>query len=335
MRWLRDRLWIAWTFTFFLNWVGFLWIGFRARRPRWVFYGVIYAVPLIVFIVASAAGGGDDGNSRAQNVGVALLLLGSILSIVHAALLAGPYARRAESHVDAEPEPIPQRSENELRRFWRLTWWVKAPIAAIVALAAVLAIVSAVSEGSTGGSGGARAGEAPIQPTGALTDPSPSRRSASAAAASTTAAAPQRTAPPAAATATPTVQAPTFTPSATPTSTSTPSPSPTLPPPPTPTPIPPTFEQQVEKSYRDNSGFVSGASTRGLTITWTASTGTPADRHSSGRFCLRICRGRCRYSGGRQRHRCEQGSLDDLSRRSDHHRGRERSVHGSIRQYEL
>jgi hypothetical protein len=43
---------------------------------------------------------------------------------------------------------------------------------------------------------------------------------------------------------------------------------------PTATPVPLTVEQLVAKSYRDNLGFISSASDRGLTVAWNPSNGT-------------------------------------------------------------
>ena len=43
-----HSLWIGWTFTLFLGWLAFVYIGLRARRPRWALWGLVYLFPLVL-----------------------------------------------------------------------------------------------------------------------------------------------------------------------------------------------------------------------------------------------------------------------------------------------
>lgn len=74
---LRDSCWIAWTFTLLFNWVAFLWIGFRARSRRWITWGIVYAVPAVVALVAPT-------ESRVSDVAVVAWLVLRPVSIAHA-----------------------------------------------------------------------------------------------------------------------------------------------------------------------------------------------------------------------------------------------------------
>jgi hypothetical protein len=56
----RHSLWIGWTFTLgFLNWIGFLYAGIRAKKQAWVAWGgAFYSIPFIlamIFVDANAA----------------------------------------------------------------------------------------------------------------------------------------------------------------------------------------------------------------------------------------------------------------------------------------
>lgn len=91
---ILHSLWIGWTFTFgLLSWIAFLYIGFRATQRQWVFWGVLYAVPVILVIFFLAI-------SAPASLGVpALLLMFStgIGSIVHAFFVRKEYLRHLEN----------------------------------------------------------------------------------------------------------------------------------------------------------------------------------------------------------------------------------------------
>src|SRR5664280_1613681 len=51
--WWRHSLWIGWTFSLgFLNWVSFVYIGIKARKPPWTALGFVYLIPLVLTILA-------------------------------------------------------------------------------------------------------------------------------------------------------------------------------------------------------------------------------------------------------------------------------------------
>lgn len=76
---LLHSLWIGWTFTILFNWLAFAYIGIRVRRPQWTLLASIYASPLVVFAVFSAAPQRWIGDAA-----LAVALASGIFSIVHA-----------------------------------------------------------------------------------------------------------------------------------------------------------------------------------------------------------------------------------------------------------
>ena len=97
--WWRHSLWICWTFTLgFMNWLGFVYVGVRARHTPWTLFGFAYLVPLLLTITAVAT---------ALPVWPFFLvqLLVSALSVVHA-LYVRPYYR-AIMFGDASPRSLP------------------------------------------------------------------------------------------------------------------------------------------------------------------------------------------------------------------------------------
>ena len=95
---LRDSLWIAWTFTLFLNWIAFLWVGFRARNGRWVAWACVYALP---FIAMTAISDSDElyDSWPGDLAAVAWLSLG-VVSIFHAFAIRRAYIARLRAMPD-------------------------------------------------------------------------------------------------------------------------------------------------------------------------------------------------------------------------------------------
>src|SRR5215217_7005222 len=78
---LLHSWWILLTFTLgFFSWLAFLYIGLTARHPRWMLWALVYATPLIVFLIF--AGFQVPHSWAFQLLNVNLIL--SIVSIVHA-----------------------------------------------------------------------------------------------------------------------------------------------------------------------------------------------------------------------------------------------------------
>ncbi|NLE23462.1 MAG: hypothetical protein GX624_11895 [Actinobacteria bacterium] len=97
--WWRHSAWILWMFTFgFMNWLGFVYVGVRARHTPWTLFGFAYLVPLLLTITAAAT---------ALPIWPFFLLqvLVSAVSVAHA-LSIRPYYR-AIMFGDASPKSLP------------------------------------------------------------------------------------------------------------------------------------------------------------------------------------------------------------------------------------
>lgn len=91
-RWeLLHSLWIGWTFTLgFFNWIAFLYIGVRARRKQWIFWGIFYSVP---FVLAMAL---PSLESWLGDVVIFLTFALGVAGIVHAFRVRKDYLVRLE-----------------------------------------------------------------------------------------------------------------------------------------------------------------------------------------------------------------------------------------------
>ncbi len=97
--WWRHSGWILWTFTLgFMNWFAFVWIGVRARHLPWTMLGLVYALPLVLTILAI-------GTPLFQ-VMVGVQMLVAVLSVAHALYLRPAY--RAIMFGDAPPRSLPK-----------------------------------------------------------------------------------------------------------------------------------------------------------------------------------------------------------------------------------
>lgn len=94
-RWeLLHSLWIAWTFTFgLLGWIAFIYVGVRAKRPKWVSWGVLYAVPLVLLIIVTEVAPG----SSTESVITGVTVVSGFFSIVHALLIRNDYLMSLEN----------------------------------------------------------------------------------------------------------------------------------------------------------------------------------------------------------------------------------------------
>ncbi len=97
--WWRHSAWILWMFTLgFMNWLGFVYVGVRARHTPWTLFGFAYLVPLLLTLTAVAT-------ALPVWPFFLLQLLVSALSVVHA-LSIRPYYR-AIMFGDASPKSLP------------------------------------------------------------------------------------------------------------------------------------------------------------------------------------------------------------------------------------
>ena len=87
-----HSLWIAWTFALgFFSWLAFVYIGLRARHPRWMLWGVLYATPLILFAVFTS----QMSQSWANVTLNATVVVGAV-SVVHAFIVRKEYLLRLD-----------------------------------------------------------------------------------------------------------------------------------------------------------------------------------------------------------------------------------------------
>lgn len=54
--WWRYSLWIVWTFVLGLNWLGFFYIGVRARRAEWIVSGLVYLLAVVTAVGLAGVG---------------------------------------------------------------------------------------------------------------------------------------------------------------------------------------------------------------------------------------------------------------------------------------
>lgn len=89
-RWeLLHSLWIGWTFTLgFFNWIAFVYVGLRARRRQWIFWGAFYSVP---FVVGMATPVTEEDSGWTGSLWVSVLLITWLISIVHAFVIRKEY----------------------------------------------------------------------------------------------------------------------------------------------------------------------------------------------------------------------------------------------------
>ena len=91
-----HSLWIIFTFIFFLNGIGFIYIGLKVNEIKWVISGIIYEIPWILcFIFVDAPDSTFD-----IVAGISFLLM--IISIIHAFLIRSKYLRKLESMQNRE-----------------------------------------------------------------------------------------------------------------------------------------------------------------------------------------------------------------------------------------
>ena len=88
-----HSLWIGWTFTLFLGWLAFVYIGLRARRPRWALWGLVYLFPLVLPSII-----GINYTELSQwHWTETLALLVWVASIIHAFMIRKEYLLRLEA----------------------------------------------------------------------------------------------------------------------------------------------------------------------------------------------------------------------------------------------
>lgn len=101
---LLRSLWIILTFTYFTNWLAFIYAGIRARNRKWSLYGIIYLLPFAIteifmsyYINPSMVNAQGVVTDPFINVMSSLFLIPWLISIGHAFYIRKEYLLRLES----------------------------------------------------------------------------------------------------------------------------------------------------------------------------------------------------------------------------------------------
>jgi hypothetical protein len=125
-RWeLLHSLWIGWTFTLgFFSWVAFLYIGVRARKIRWVLWGLIYLIPFVYELAARASTkfwpSTWDYSWQGTAITVSYFVIGAV-SVYHAFRVRKEYLVRLDSLLEGGKAVLGDLKTPKSRRSARLT----------------------------------------------------------------------------------------------------------------------------------------------------------------------------------------------------------------------
>lgn len=98
----RNSRWRYWTWTMgMFAWVGFMWIGVRARRRSWVMFGALYSVGFILVIIATETTNAQNESPFDAVAGAALVVV-LVASIFHARHVLPEYLA-ARARIEASP----------------------------------------------------------------------------------------------------------------------------------------------------------------------------------------------------------------------------------------
>ena len=106
----RGKAWLLFAVVPFglTTWAAFLYIGIRARRPRWLAWAAVYAAGLAAFLALDTA----DGRNGAVAAAAAVIgLLTWFGGGVHATVVSDAAARRISSRPDAALDAARLRME--------------------------------------------------------------------------------------------------------------------------------------------------------------------------------------------------------------------------------
>lgn len=111
-RWeLLHSLWIGWTLLFgFTSWVSFLYIGVRAKRTRWILWGLVYLAIFTSYAISDGVAGQDNDVTQ---VLIGLTIISGFFSVVHAFVVRPDYLVRLENreHASIQNGAAVERSE--------------------------------------------------------------------------------------------------------------------------------------------------------------------------------------------------------------------------------
>jgi hypothetical protein len=87
-----------------VTWAGFLYAGFRARKPAWIAAGAAYLLVTVVTLFVTSLDGNEDGLE--DNLGYITMFSAWGVGIVHSFLTRKPYLRR----IDMLDDPALERA---------------------------------------------------------------------------------------------------------------------------------------------------------------------------------------------------------------------------------
>ncbi|MFA9398165.1 MAG: ComEA family DNA-binding protein [Clostridiaceae bacterium] len=92
---LVNSLWIILNLFFgFTSFISFLYIGYRAKSKKWTICGVLYSIPVIIYIFMGKI---YKGNEKVAIYLTIIMFLTSTISIIHGLLVRKEYLIRIET----------------------------------------------------------------------------------------------------------------------------------------------------------------------------------------------------------------------------------------------
>ncbi|MBO1515414.1 ComEA family DNA-binding protein [Metabacillus bambusae] len=116
---LMNSIWMLWTIATlgFFNYISFFYIAYRVKQRKWTIWGIIYAIPFIVYIISTETVSQESGLSDAA---FGALMISWIGSIFHAIKVRPEYLIRLEqykkidnNHIDQLRQSIQKEYETE------------------------------------------------------------------------------------------------------------------------------------------------------------------------------------------------------------------------------
>jgi hypothetical protein len=98
-----------------VTWAGFLWAGFRAKKPAWAVAGFVYLAITAGTLIATSLD--DNENGLEDNLGYVVMFSAWAVGIVHSFLTRKPYLRRLE--IIDDPSLQAAQSAEERRAYAR------------------------------------------------------------------------------------------------------------------------------------------------------------------------------------------------------------------------
>lgn len=83
---IKHSLWMLLTLLPLLNFLAFVYIGWRSKTKKWVVYGILYAVPSVFLIIGL--------NSTLEEIYLILVVLTWFVSVIHAIIVRNTYLYR-------------------------------------------------------------------------------------------------------------------------------------------------------------------------------------------------------------------------------------------------